>query len=243
MSAMSNVENLSPLIIRRVSKELQELVKSPPEGIHVCINEEDITDVQAIIDGPAGTPYSNGYFKVKLILSKNFPSLPPKAFFLTKIFHPNVDMKSGEICVNTLKKDWNPELGIKHILLTVKCLLIVPNPESALNEEAGKLLLEHYDDYSRRAKMMTEIHAQASKCAKFVYRSEESRHSNIENQNSGNTSQENSQPSTDSSSAGGPLAKKHASNLNNIQSNSSSTAADKRNKILKDKKRTLKRLL
>jgi ubiquitin-conjugating enzyme E2 S len=67
---------------------------------------------------------------------------------------------NGEICVNTLKKDWKPDLGIKHILLTIKCLLIVPNPESALNEEAGKLLLERYDDYSSRAKMMTEIHAQ-----------------------------------------------------------------------------------
>lgn len=42
---------------------------------------------------------------------------------------------------------------------TVKCLLIVPNPESALNEEAGKLLLEQYEDYSMRAKMFTEIHA------------------------------------------------------------------------------------
>ena len=47
--------------------------------------------------------------------------------------------------MNTLKKDWKPDLGLKHILLTIKCLLIVPNPESALNEEAGKLLLEQYD--------------------------------------------------------------------------------------------------
>ena len=61
-------------------------------------------------------------------------------FFLTKIFHPNVG-PTGEICVNTLKKDWKPDLGIKHILVTIKCLLIYPNPESALNEEAGKLLL------------------------------------------------------------------------------------------------------
>lgn len=44
---------------------------------------------------------------------------------------------------------------------TVKCLLIVPNAESALNEEAGKLLLEQYEDYFQRAKMMTEIHAKA----------------------------------------------------------------------------------
>jgi ubiquitin-conjugating enzyme E2 S len=38
-------------------------------------------------------------------------------------------------------------------------LLIVPNPESALNEEAGKLLLEDYDNYCKHAKLMTSIHA------------------------------------------------------------------------------------
>ncbi|RZF37805.1 hypothetical protein LSTR_LSTR007167 [Laodelphax striatellus] len=166
MSAMSsNVENLSPQIIRRVAKELQELVLDPPEGIKVTLNEEDVTNIQAYIEGPAGTPYAGGVFKVKLALGKDFPQGPPKAFFLTKIFHPNV-AKSGEICVNTLKKDWKPDLGIKHILLTIKCLLIVPNAESALNEEAGKLLLEHYDGYSQRAKMMTEIHALAQKVPK-----------------------------------------------------------------------------
>lgn len=79
-------------------------------------------------------------------------------FFIVFLKHPNV-ASNGEICVNTLKKDWKPELGIKHILLTVKCLLIVPNPESALNEEAGKLLLENYDEYFSRAKLYTEIHA------------------------------------------------------------------------------------
>jgi ubiquitin-conjugating enzyme E2 S len=31
-----------------------------------------------------------------------------------------------------------------------------------LNEEAGKMLLEHYDDYSARAKLMTDIHARSS---------------------------------------------------------------------------------
>jgi hypothetical protein len=28
----------------------------------------------------------------------------------------------------------------------IRCLLIYPNPESALDEEAGKLLLEAYED-------------------------------------------------------------------------------------------------
>ena len=48
-------------------------------------------------------------------------------------------------------------------LQTIKCLLIYPNPESALNEEAGKLLQERYDDYSSHARMMTEIHARPPK--------------------------------------------------------------------------------
>lgn len=63
-----------------------------------------------------GTPYEGGVFRIKLALGKDFPAAPPKGFFLTKIFHPNV-ARNGEICVNTLKKDWKAELGIKHLLL------------------------------------------------------------------------------------------------------------------------------
>ncbi len=77
---------------------------------------------------------------------------------MTKIFHPNVS-KAGEICVNTLKRDWKPEHTLRHILLVVRCLLIEPNPESALNEDAGKLLLEDYEGYARHARLMTSIHA------------------------------------------------------------------------------------
>ena len=80
-------------------------------------------------------------------------------FFLTKIFHPNIRQPSGEICVNTLKKDWQPSHGIRHVLMVIRCLLIEPFPESALNEEAAKLMLEDYDEYFRRAKMFTGIHA------------------------------------------------------------------------------------
>ena len=80
-------------------------------------------------------------------------------FFVTKIFHPNIRQPSGEICVNTLKKDWQPSHSLRHVLMVVRCLLIEPFPESALNEEAAKLLLEDYDEYFRRAKMLTSIYA------------------------------------------------------------------------------------
>jgi len=76
---------------------------------------------------------------------------------LTKIFLPNI-ATSGEICVNTLKKDWNPSLGLRHILLVVRCLLIEPFPESALNEQAGKMLLENYSSLGMTSIGMTSMH-------------------------------------------------------------------------------------
>lgn len=48
----SNVENLHPQIIKQVVKELTSLSSDPPEGIKVFTNEEDVTDIQATIEGP-----------------------------------------------------------------------------------------------------------------------------------------------------------------------------------------------
>ncbi|KAJ0042897.1 hypothetical protein Pint_18368 [Pistacia integerrima] len=126
---MATNENLPPNVIKQLAKELK-----------------------------TGTPYENGVFRMKLLLSHDFPHSPPKGYFMTKIFHPNI-ATNGEICVNTLKKDWNPSLGLRHVLIVVRCLLIEPFPESALNEQAGKMLLENYEEYARHARIYTGIHA------------------------------------------------------------------------------------
>ncbi|GAB4851817.1 Ubiquitin-conjugating enzyme E2 22 [Ancistrocladus abbreviatus] len=155
---MATNENLPPNVVKQLAKELKNLDETPPEGIKVGVNDDDFSTIYADIEGPAGTPYENGVFRMKLILSRDFPQSPPKGYFLTKIFHPNI-ATNGEICVNTLKKDWNPSLGLRHVLLVVRCLLIEPFPESALNEQAGKMLLENYEEYARHARLYTGIHA------------------------------------------------------------------------------------
>ncbi|CAH7685526.1 ubiquitin-conjugating enzyme E2 S [Phakopsora pachyrhizi] len=149
---------LSSKVLRRIGKETNSLRLDPPEGIRIVINEDDITDVKAWIQGPTGTPYDNGFFKILIKFGPEYPSLPPVCTFSTKIFHPNVGPQ-GEICVNTLKKDWSSSQTISEILTVIKCLLIYPNPESALDEEAGKMLLERYEEYRQRAKLWTDIHA------------------------------------------------------------------------------------
>lgn len=227
------MENLNPQVMRILGKEMQSLKMEPLEGISVILDDQDITQVEAIIDGPADTPYFGGRFRVKLTIGKDFPQGPPKGFFVTKIFHPNVSSK-GEICVNTLKRDWKSDLGLRHVLLTIKCLLIVPNPESALNEEAGKLLLEHYDDYCARAKLYTDIHAKQSESSASSTKTlsnSMTASSNIQH-NSEITNSENSEHS----------ANKKACNGVNGHENTVKKPISKKEKSIKEKKKTLKRL-
>lgn len=73
-------------------------------------------------------------------------------------------MPSGEICVNTLKRDWNPaKWSLKNIFEVIRCLLIVPFPESSLNEEAGRKFMEDYESFRDSAKIHTEVHARPNK--------------------------------------------------------------------------------
>ncbi|EED95016.1 ubiquitin conjugating enzyme, partial [Thalassiosira pseudonana CCMP1335] len=145
-------ENLPPRTLARVARDVRDLVKSPPEGVRLVLDE-----VVAEIEGPEQTPYHTHYFQLKLVLSTDFPSTPPRGYFLTKIYHPNVDPTTGAICVNTLKKDWTPTTSLSHVLTVIRCLLIVPFPESSLNDEAGKNFMESYDEYARRAKLLAGV--------------------------------------------------------------------------------------
>eukprot|EP00897_Mesotaenium_endlicherianum_P008085 jgi/Mesen1/7304/ME000374S06670 len=167
MSTTGGNENLAPKVVREIAKELKALHEAPPEGIRISANEDNLTACCILLGSfcplyppctRLGTPYEGGLFRMKLMLGTDFPHVPPKGFFTTRIFHPNV-AKNGEICVNVLKKDWKPTLGVRHVLVVVRCLLIEPFAESALNEEAGKMLMEDYEGYAKHARLMTNIHA------------------------------------------------------------------------------------
>lgn len=110
------------------------------------------------MEGPADTPYVGKFFLLRFTFGPEFPTTPPTAHFLTKVYHPNVDATSGAICVNTLKRDWKPEHTMKHCLAVIRCLLLEPFPESSLNEDAGKLFMESYEEYCKRARLHADVH-------------------------------------------------------------------------------------
>ena len=111
------------------------------------------------VTGPVGTAYSQGVWRLHLKIPEDYPHSPPKAAFRTKIWHPNVDEQTGSVCVDTLKKDWTEKLTLRDVLVTISCLLVHPNPDSALNATAGSMLQADYRAFFDHAKLMTAIHA------------------------------------------------------------------------------------
>ncbi|KAF3397836.1 hypothetical protein F1880_005832 [Penicillium rolfsii] len=120
---------------------------------------DDLSQLNVLITGPPGTPYAEGLWRLHLKMPEDYPKSPPKATFRTKIWHPNVEENTGAVCVDTLKRDWQSSLTLRDVLVTISCLLIHPNPDSALNASAGTLLREDYEAFAHQAKLMTSIHA------------------------------------------------------------------------------------
>ena len=60
---------------------------------------------QICILGPKGSCFEGGRFNLEMFLPRDYPMVPPKVHFLTKIFHPNVD-RVGRICLDILKDKW-----------------------------------------------------------------------------------------------------------------------------------------
>ena len=125
-------------VIRQLCKEVSGLMAHPLDGISAHPNDANISVLEAEVVGPEDTPFQDGVFTLRLVFPAEYPASPPKGFFLTKIFHPNISDR-GDICVNALKKDWSPDLGIRHVLLVIRCLLIQPNPGERTQRGGGSI--------------------------------------------------------------------------------------------------------
>ncbi|KAL0248121.1 hypothetical protein GEMRC1_003357 [Eukaryota sp. GEM-RC1] len=143
----------------RILREIRSLQNSPPPGISL-LSHDHTSSILAQIEGPTATAFEGCSFNVRLTFPNDFPRSPPTAMFETSIFHPNISVE-GNVCVNTLKRDWTSETTVSKVLHIISCLLIEPFPESALNETAARLALHDYAEYVRRAKLHSKVHAQS----------------------------------------------------------------------------------
>jgi peroxin-4 len=81
-----------------------------------------------------------GYFMVRITVPAEYPSVPPKMSFLTPIIHPNIHIKTGEVCLDVLKDQWTPIWSLESACRAVIAMLGMPEADSPLNCDAGNMI-------------------------------------------------------------------------------------------------------
>ena len=123
---------------KRLEKDISNIKKI---ASNVVVNYKTI---QLDINGPKDSDYEGGTWRLQIIIPENYPYKSPSVGFLNKIYHPNIDLRSGSICLNTLNETWSPIYNLSHIYnIFIPQLLLYPNPDDPLNETAAQL---YYDD-------------------------------------------------------------------------------------------------
>ena len=93
--------------------------------------------------------WKGGKYKFSIEITPNYPFDAPKCLCLTPIYHPNIDLQ-GHVCLNILRDDWKPVLGINAVILGLIFLFMEPNPNDPLNHEAAEIMRKNERDFISR---------------------------------------------------------------------------------------------
>jgi len=155
-TAMSSASSTN----KRLHRELSEMTKDPPAGCTAgLLSHSDMTNWFATLAGPDGSPYEGGSFILTVRFPRNYPFKPPRIHFETKIFHPNISINSGAICLDILAEQWSPALTLSRVLLSILSLLTDPNPNDPLEGEPARLYKANRLLYEQTAREWTNKHA------------------------------------------------------------------------------------
>ena len=144
--------------LKRLDKELMDITKDPPPMCSAGPVDDDMFTWRGAVMGQDDSPYEGGVFSLSIHFPCNYPFKPPRIYFTTRIYHPNIN-KRGNICLDVLKSQWSPALTISKVLLSISSILCDPNPHDALVPSIAKMYLKDRSTYNSIARAWTRKYA------------------------------------------------------------------------------------
>ncbi|GBB85276.1 hypothetical protein RclHR1_11830007 [Rhizophagus clarus] len=146
------------MALKRINKELHDLGRDPPSSCSAGPIGDDLFHWQATIMGPADSPYSGGVFFLAIHFPTDYPFIPPKVNFTTRVYHPNIN-SNGSISLNVLSHLWTPALTISKVLLMICAYLNDPCPDDPLVPEVAHVYKTDRTRYEATAREWTRKYA------------------------------------------------------------------------------------
>lgn len=146
------------MALKRINEELVDIGRDPPANCSAGPTGDDMFNWSGTVMGPSNSPYSGGIFFVNISFPTNYPFMPPKVHFVTKIYHCNVHT-NGSISLDILKDQWSPALTVSKVLLAIVSLLENPNPTDPFVPDIAQLLLRDKPKHDAYAREWTEKYA------------------------------------------------------------------------------------
>jgi ubiquitin-protein ligase len=142
---------------RRIAADLKLITTEPPDGVRL-VNQKNLLEWETEIDGPIGTIWEAGVFKLLVNFPPDYPFKAPQVRFTTPMFHPNIHSNGG-ICLDLLNDKWLPSYHVASLLTSIRSFLDDPNPDHGLNPDALNLFRCNKPLYEQRVKQHIQQHA------------------------------------------------------------------------------------
>ena len=156
--------------VQRIMQEYKELTGHQYSGRAQpvqLVNEDDPTKWRVHFYGPKDTSYKKGLFYISIEFPEDYPNKAPNAYFLTPIYHINVnpfkpenphDAPLGYTNIFTLNQ-WKPEYTVRDILTNIFGLFYMSNPDSCYGAERKEEFLNNRVLHEEKIKYFTQKYA------------------------------------------------------------------------------------
>lgn len=139
---------MSSITNKRKRRDLMKLMMSDYE---VSMHDEGAFTV--LFHGPKESLYEGGVWRVHVQFPDNYPYKSPSIGFCNVIFHPNIDERSGSVCLDVINQTWSPMFELINVFdVFLPQLLLYPNSSDPLNGDAATLHLNDSEAYKAKVR-------------------------------------------------------------------------------------------